>query len=304
MRGTGLINTGTSTPRNDDPCAGRGWNRQYHLWRRLLHRMEMTLALHSPHLLVPAATGIRCHGRCVSCPARLGSHSTGRGASLLSCGDVEANPGTPFTDWGEGDNAVLPDLVQKTCGLLGITPVLDAFATPIKRRFPAFWTKAEDAFAQAWDYPSARALWANPPFSRLDEVLTSASREGCLILVVTPEWSGPGYSWWTALCALWPKRWCFPEGRPVYLRGGTDIVSGPRWRTWAFLLDFRPTPAAGPGCRPAGRSGCHGPDGTPLPPLSGPGAGRGPHGHTKTHGHPALGQKAGEVLQEEERAAV
>jgi len=58
--------------------------------------------------------------------------------------------------------------------------------------FPAFCTKAEDADAQAWDYPSAGDLWANPPFSRLKEVVTKASREGCPMLVIAPEWSGPG----------------------------------------------------------------------------------------------------------------
>jgi len=89
----------------------------------------------------------------------------------------------------------------------------DAFATPTNRRFPAFWSKAENAFAQSWDHPSAGALWANPPFSRLDEVGTKAAREGCLMLVVAPEWSG--YPWWTALCALCPRRWRFPDGRPV-----------------------------------------------------------------------------------------
>jgi len=124
-----------------------------------------------------------------------GSRSTGRGASLLSCGDVEANPGPPPPDWGEEDYAVLPDLVQEACSRLGIPPVRDAFATPINRRFPTFWTKAEDAFAQAWEYPNAGALWANPPLSRLDEVVTKAAREGCLMLVVVPEWSGPGYPW-------------------------------------------------------------------------------------------------------------
>jgi len=85
--------------------------------------------------------------------------------------------------------------------------VRDAFATPTNRRFPAFWSKAEDAFAQVWDYPHASALWANIHFSRLEEVVTKASREGCLMLVVAPEWSGPVYPWWTALCALSPKRW-------------------------------------------------------------------------------------------------
>jgi len=44
------------------------------------------------------------------------------------------------------------------------------------------------------------------------------------MLVVAPGWSGPGYPWFTALCTFCPKKWCFPEGRPVYLRGGRDLV--------------------------------------------------------------------------------
>jgi len=163
----------------------------------------------------PTASGTRHHGRCASCPARLGTRSPGRGASLLSRGDVEANPGPPPPDWGEETYAVLPDLVLEACSRLCIGPTRDAFATPTNRRFPAFRSKAEDAFAQPWDYPSAGPLWANPPFSRLDEVVTKAAREGCLMLVVAPEWSGPGYRWWAAMCALCPRMWCFPEGRPV-----------------------------------------------------------------------------------------
>jgi len=208
-----------------------GWSPRYHLWLRLLDRMATTLVLHSPRLPVPATTGVSCHRRCAWCPAPMDSHSTGRGASILSCGDVEANPGPPLPDWGEEDYAILPDPLQEACSRLGSAPVRDAFATPTNRPFPAFWSKAEDAFSQAWDYPHASDLWANPPFSRLDEVVSKASREGCLMLVVCPEWSGPGYPRWSALCALCPKRWCFPEGRPVHVRGGTGIVPAPRWRT-------------------------------------------------------------------------
>jgi len=186
----------------------------------------------------------------VSCPARLGSHPTGRGASILSCGEMEANPGPTTPDWGEEDYAVLPDLGREACSRLGIAPVRDVFATATNRRLPAFWSKAEDAFAQAWDYPSAGPLWANPPFSRLDEVVTKASREGSLMLVVAPEWGGPRYPWWAALCALCFRRWCFPEGQPVYLRGGTELIPAPRWRTWAFLLDSRPLVVPGPAAVP------------------------------------------------------
>jgi len=84
----------------------------------------------------------------MSCPARLGSRSTGRGASLLSCGDVEANPGPPPPGFGEEDYVLVPDLVTETCGRLGISPVRDAFATPTEHRFPAYWTREDDAFAQ------------------------------------------------------------------------------------------------------------------------------------------------------------
>jgi len=107
------------------------------------------LSLHAPCSPGPTAPSTRDHGRCVSCPARLGTLSSDRGASLLSCGDVEANPGPPPPDWGEEDYAVLPDLVQEACSRLGIAPVRDAFATPTNRRFPAFWSKAEKAFTQS-----------------------------------------------------------------------------------------------------------------------------------------------------------
>ena len=70
------------------------------------------------------------------------------------------------------------------------------------------------------------------------------------MLIVAPEWGGPGYPWWAALCALCPRRWCFPEGRPVYLCGGTELMPAPRWRTWAFLLDSRPPVVPGPAAVP------------------------------------------------------
>jgi len=75
------------------------------------------------------------------------------------------------------------------------------------------------------------APWANLPFSRLEEVVAKASREGCLMLFVAPEWPSPGYPWWSSVCALCPKKWCFPEGRPIYFRGGNNMMPVPRWKT-------------------------------------------------------------------------
>jgi len=209
LRRAGRIDTGSSTPRIDDLCRGRRWNRQYYTWRRLLHWLAVTLALHSPCPPGPSAPARRIHGRCVSCPARLGSQSTGREASLFSFGDVEANPGPPNPDWGEEDYAVLPDLVQEAFPRLGIAPVRDAFATPTNRRFPAFWTKAEDAFDQAWDYPSAGALWANPPL----QPPRRGGDEG--VAGGLPDAGRRPGVVRARVCALCHKRWCFPCAGPV-----------------------------------------------------------------------------------------
>jgi len=93
--------------------------------------------------------------------------------------------------------------------------------------------------------------------------VAKASRESILMLVVAPEWTGHGYQWWSDLCALCPKKWCLPEGRPVYLRGGTVLMPAPRWKTWAFLLDSRPLQPPGPTAPP--------PDLDPVPPPTPPG---------------------------------
>jgi len=37
----------------------------------------------------------------------------------------------------------------------------------------------------------AGPLWANPPFSRLEEVVAKAAREGCLMLIIAPGWPDP-----------------------------------------------------------------------------------------------------------------
>jgi len=56
---------------------------------------------------------------------------------------------------------VVPELVAEACGRLGTSPVRDAFATPANPRFPVYWTREEEAFAQPWDYATAGPLWAN-----------------------------------------------------------------------------------------------------------------------------------------------
>jgi len=75
------------------------------------------------------------------------------------------------------DYAVVPELVAEACGCLGISPIRDAFVTPANHRFPAYWTREDDAFAQPWDYATAGHLWAHPRYIRLEEFVAKVERE-------------------------------------------------------------------------------------------------------------------------------
>jgi len=110
-----------------------------------------------------------------------------------------------------------------------------------------------------------------------------------------------GYPWSSALCALRPKKWCFPDSRAVYLRGGTNLMPAPRWRTWAFLLDSCPLPQPGP-TEPPLVFGPYGPP-TAAGDAPGPRPGCTNHDSTQKRGHSAPSQ-AREVVQEAGCAAV
>jgi len=154
-----LIDTGNATPRIDDPCTGQGWNRQYHAWRHLLHRLSVTLALHLPRPFCSVNPRERGHESIMLSPGRVGSHGTGTGGVTLVLRRPGGQSGPAVgPGLGEEDNAVLPDLVREACGSLVVALVRGAFATPTNHRFPAFWTKADDAFARAWTHSRSGAL--------------------------------------------------------------------------------------------------------------------------------------------------
>ena len=60
---------------------------------------------------------------------------------------------------------VTEDMRNTIVAWAGITPTVDAFASAKNKRFPRHW---KDAFQEDW---SSEILWANPPFSRMPEVI-------------------------------------------------------------------------------------------------------------------------------------
>jgi len=141
-----------------------------------------------------------------------------------------------------------------------------------------------------------------PPLQPPEELLAKAAREGSLMLIIAPEWPGPLYPWWTTLCALCPRRWQLPQDRPLYLRGSTDLMPAPRWRTWAFLMDSRE----------GSQSRTHRPPQPTLPPVAPPraraapgrGHGRATHDGAPPHGHTAPQESAWEIGTQAGRATL
>jgi len=109
---------------------------------------------------------------------------------------------------------------------------------------------------------------AEPPFIRLEEVVTKTARKGCLMLIIAPEGPGPQYPWLATLCALCPKRWQLPQDRPVYLRGARTSCQppggGPGLSCWTPAKGHRQACSrhprrSSPKLRPPGCQRRHGP---------------------------------------------
>ena len=116
---------------------------------------------------------------------------------------------------------------------------LDLFATRQNATHPLYITKEMDAFTYSWDQltgHSSQVLWANPPFSKLPQVVTKVALEPCRMVLVTPEWRKE--PWWTTLDKLTVARVIIPAGDAIYSgEGCTTPLPGPVWRTVVSLVD-------------------------------------------------------------------
>lgn len=102
---------------------------------------------------------------------------------------------------------------------------IDTFANHKNAQYPLFCTRKNDAFAYDWSLlvdpvdslPSASApdfLWANPPFSILDLVVTKLILEPTRMILVTPHW--PSCAWHNFLEQISVQQFFIPVGTPVY----------------------------------------------------------------------------------------
>ena len=77
-------------------------------------------------------------------------------------------------------------------------------------------------------------MWANPPFSSLDECVRKVVAERPTMVLIVPDW--PWADWWRSLQSLVSREEYFPQGTRLFQLHGRR--SRPiKWGVWAYLLD-------------------------------------------------------------------
>jgi len=117
---------------------------------------------------------------------------------------------------------------------------IDLFANHKNFQESMYCTRQNNAFWYDWSELSKdgeEILWANPPFSQLDKVLTKlAMEENCKMVIVTPNW--PGDYWMRILEKVSFKQFCIPAKSQLY-KGDWDKkpLPPPQWETIVSFVD-------------------------------------------------------------------
>ena len=116
--------------------------------------------------------------------------------------------------------------------------VVDMFANHKNHQESLYCTRQNSAFFYNWEslLKENEFLWANPPFSQLDKVLTKVALEPCKMILVTPNW--PGSKWMRILDKVAMKQSFVPPETPLYKRDSQKkALPPPPWETVVSVID-------------------------------------------------------------------
>ena len=101
---------------------------------------------------------------------------------------------------------IIPETRSQVLRKLGIDPsfiAVDLFASDQNSTASLYIDKDADAFSFDWSKlatPQQPILWANPPFSKIKQVIAKACVEPCKLVLCTPEWRNR--PWWKILDSI------------------------------------------------------------------------------------------------------
>ena len=116
---------------------------------------------------------------------------------------------------------------------------VDLFAS-VKNKNEALFCSTQNS-AWGYDWKSLGLTWANPPFSKMEQVLTKVAMEKCDMILVTPIWSGSSedQEWNTLLSKLTVRQVPLPD-LPLYIpERATLPLPKPRWSSMVTFVSGR-----------------------------------------------------------------
>ena len=115
----------------------------------------------------------------------------------------------------------------------------DLFANQANAQEKLYCTRQNSAFKYNWSKLSQMGkeiLWANPPFSQLERVITKVVHNPCKIVLVSPNW--PGRPWKRILDKIALCQFFVPPGEPLYETDrDKNPLPAPLWETTVSLVD-------------------------------------------------------------------
>ena len=125
-------------------------------------------------------------------------------------------------------------LMRLNCG----TPMVDAFATAKNKRWAQHWGTDKpdhpDAFDEDWSFEVQGLIWANPPFSKLEQVVNKAKHNKVRIVLICPEWHQQ--QWFKDAMSITHRRYRYKAGTPFFELNGRP-AGGTHWAVWALYIN-------------------------------------------------------------------
>ena len=121
---------------------------------------------------------------------------------------------------------------------LDVKVAVDLFANAYKHNEDLYCCPRWSAWRFDWSllHKQYGPLWCNPPFTKIRRVLTKAAKEGCVLILLTPEWGGA--DWKELLDRLTVRRTVLQPSEGCLFVGDRGLpLAAPSWTCILSVVD-------------------------------------------------------------------
>jgi len=141
-------------------------------------------------------------------------------------------------NWFPESYRLVDSIRKKGLEKLSLKVCVDLFANAYNHTETLFCCPRWSAWKFDWGqlYRQYGPLWCNPPFTTIRRVLCKAAKEGCVLVLLTPEWSGA--DWKELLDRLTVRRVALPpEDGYLFVGDHGQPLPAPSWTCVVSVVD-------------------------------------------------------------------